>query len=158
MTWVILLALVGLTLISLEIIIPGGILGALGGICTIAACAVSFGVFGSLGGLIATGIILIGTGVIIWLEFKFLSKTSLGRRAFLTKSVSGVSSAYGEDAKQLIGKTATAMTTLAPSGYIEIEGKRYDAYCQGGLTEAGTDLKVVGADNFRLIVEATTDS
>ncbi|MDX1680602.1 MAG: NfeD family protein [Akkermansiaceae bacterium] len=156
MTWVILLAAVGLTMISLEIIIPGGILGAIGAMCTIAACVVSFSVFEPVGGLIATAIILVATGLLIWLVFKVLSKTVIGQRAFLKKSVSGVSSSYGDDAKELIGRSATAMTTLAPSGYIDIAGERYEAYSQSGLTKAGTALKVVAADNFRLIVEADT--
>lgn len=160
MTWIILLGLVGLTLISLEIIIPGGILGALGAICTLAACVVSFSEFGSLGGLISTAIIFTLTGVLVWLEFKLLSKTKLGQRAFLTKSIGGVSANYGAEAQTLIGKPAVAKTTLAPSGYVTIEGKRYEAFFQGGMTEAGTALKVVDADSFRLIVAlaASTDS
>lgn len=160
MTWIILLVAVGIALISLEIIIPGGILGAIGVICILAGCVVSFSVLGSVGGLIATAAILTLTGVLIWLEFKLLSKTALGKRAFLTKSIDGVSANFGEEAKELIGKAAVAMTTLSPSGYITIEGKRYEAFCQAGLIEAKTALKVIGADNFRLIVapEAATDS
>lgn len=160
MTWIILLAAIGITLISLEIIIPGGILGAIGAIGALAGCVLCFREYGVMGGLLGTALIFTLTGLLIWLEFRLLSKTKLGQRAFLTKSVNSVSASYGEEAKALIGKAAEAMTTLAPSGYIRIEGKRYEAFCQGGLTEAGTALKVVGADNFRLIVTpaAPTDS
>lgn len=42
MTWIILLFAVGITLLTLEIIIPGGILGAIGAICILASCVVSF--------------------------------------------------------------------------------------------------------------------
>lgn len=158
MTWIILLVAVGITLIALEIIIPGGILGAIGAICILAGCVLSFSEFGALGGLISTSVILTLTGITIWLVIRVFSKTSLGQRAFLTKSVSAVSSTYGAEAKQLIGKTGVAQTTLAPSGYITIEGKRYEAFCQSGLIESGTALKVVDADNFRLIVSADTGS
>ena len=44
---------------------------------------------------------------------------------------------------------------LSPSGYIRVEGKRYEAFCQSGQAPAGTPLEVVGADNFRLIVSPT---
>ena len=152
MMWVILLVAVGITLIALEIIVPGGILGSIGGVCILASCVVSFNVFGSSGGLISTSIILTLTGITLWLVFKVLSKTALGRRAFLTKSVDGVSSSYGDEAKELIGKSGTSKTTLAPSGYIIIDGKRYEAFCQSGLIEADTAVQVVGADSFRLIV------
>jgi len=152
MTWIILLAGAGIALLTMEIIIPGGILGAIGLVSILAACVVSFSEFGALGGLIGTAAIFILTGLIIWIEFKLLSKTTLGKRAFLTKSVDSTSSKYGEEAKQLIGKEAVAETTLSPSGYITIEGKRHEAFCQTGLIEAGTSLKVIGADSFRLIV------
>jgi len=52
----------------------------------------------------------------------------------------------------LVGRPARSLTTLAPSGYIEIEGKRYEAFCQSGLVPAGTDLRVIGLDSFRVIV------
>lgn len=152
MTWIILLAAVGITLISLEIIIPGGILGAVGAIGMLAACVLCFDEFGALGGLLGSALIFTLTGLVIWLEFRLLAKTTLGRRAFLSKSVTGVSSAYGAEAGELIGKSGIAKTTLAPSGYVLIEDKRYEAFCQSGLIEAGTALRVVGADNFRLIV------
>ena len=160
MTWIILLVAVGITLISMEIIIPGGILGAIGAVCVLSGCVVSFSQFGSGGGLISTAIIFALTGIVIWLEFKIFAKTALGKRTFLTKSVDAVSSAYDEDAKELIGMAAEAMTTLSPSGYITIEGKRYEAFCQSGHIESGTALKVVGADSFRLIVaeEGATDT
>lgn len=159
MMWVILLAALGITLLSLEIIIPGGILGAIGGACILGGCVVSFVEFGATGGLISTVIIFALTGLIIWLEFRLVSKTSLRKRAFLDKSVDAVSAAYDEGAKELIGKSAEAVTTLAPSGYISINGRRYEAFCESGLIESGAALKVVGADSFRLIVaSASPDS
>ena len=155
MTWIILLVAVGITLIALEVIIPGGILGAIGGVCILASCALSFREFGPMGGLMSTAIILTLTGFTIWLVFRVLSKTALGKRAFLSKSVDAVSANYGEEAKELIGKSGTTKTTLAPSGYIIVEGKRYEAFCQAGLIEAGASIQVIGADNFRLIVTPT---
>ena len=44
---------------------------------------------------------------------------------------------------------------LSPSGFIDIDGRRYEAFCQSGQVPAGTALKVTGADNFRLIVSQT---
>jgi membrane-bound serine protease (ClpP class) len=50
------------------------------------------------------------------------------------------------------GREATALTTLAPSGYVLVDGRRYEAFCQSGLAAKGSVLRVVGTDNFRLIV------
>lgn len=155
MTWIYLLYGIGIALIALEVIIPGGILGAIGALSIFGGCAVAYYELGSMGGTIASASVFVVTGIILWLEFRFLPN-----RAFLTKSITSVSSAYGDDAKTLVGKEAEAMTTLSPSGYVRIEGQRYEAFCQGGHTKAGTALTVVGADNFRLIVapSSSTDS
>ena len=47
---------------------------------------------------------------------------------------------------------------LSPSGYIMIDGKRYEAFCQSGQVPAGAALEVIGADNFRLIVSETKNN
>jgi membrane-bound serine protease (ClpP class) len=51
-----------------------------------------------------------------------------------------------------VGKTAEAVTTLAPSGYVVVDGRRYEAFSQSGHAAKGAILRVVGLDNFRLIV------
>lgn len=152
MTAIILLFSLGLALILLEVIVPGGILGTIGGLMLFAGCIVSFVVLGTGGGLIATASALASGGLLLWFEFRILPKTKLGRRAFLNQEITGVSAAYGKEAQALVGKAAEALTTLSPSGYISIDGQRYEAFCNNGYTTAGTALKVVGVDNFRLIV------
>ncbi len=84
-----------------------------------------------------------------------LPRTRVGRRAFLTSEITGVSAAFGQEARELIGKSAEALTMLSPSGYIRVDGKRYEAFCQSGQAPAGAALEVIGADNFRLIVSQT---
>jgi membrane-bound ClpP family serine protease len=41
---------------------------------------------------------------------------------------------------------------LSPSGYVRVDGRRYEAFCQSGQVPMGAALEIVGADNFRLIV------
>jgi membrane protein implicated in regulation of membrane protease activity len=55
----------------------------------------------------------------------------------------------------VVGREAVAETTLAPGGYVRIEDRRYEAFCRSGLAPVGARLKVVGLDNFRLIVSKT---
>ena len=51
-----------------------------------------------------------------------------------------------------IGK---AITPLRVYGIIEINGKRYEARCRfNQIIRAGTRIRVVGAENFALVVEA----
>ncbi|MGL5019391.1 MAG: NfeD family protein [Luteolibacter sp.] len=152
MTLIVLLFLTGLIFIAVEVIIPGGILGAIGGLLMFAGCAAAFSTYGLWGGVLAfvVGILL---GVIaLYFEFCILPQTAIGRRAFLTTEITGVSAALGKEALDLVGHPAKALTMLSPSGYVSVNGKRYEAFSQSGQIAAGTMLDIVGADNFRLIV------
>lgn len=155
MTSIILLFALGIVLLVVEVIVPGGILGAIGGLMMFGGCVMSFIEFGSLGGILASVIALVLTAIAFYIEFRILPRTAVGKRAFLTKEITGVSAAFGDEARELIGKSAEALTMLSPTGYIRIDGKRYEAFCQSGQVPAGAPLTVIGADNFRLIVSQT---
>jgi membrane-bound ClpP family serine protease len=155
MTLIILLFSVGIVLLAVEVIVPGAILGSIGGLMMFGGCVLSFMEYGTGGGLIAVTVALALTFLTLFIEFRVLPRTAVGKRAFLKSEVTGVSSAFGEEARDLIGKSAEALTMLSPSGYIRIDGKRYEAFCQSGQVPAGSPLEVIGADNFRLIVSLT---
>jgi len=155
MTLIILLFSLGIVLLAVEVIVPGGILGSIGALMIFGGCVMSFIEFGTGGGLIAVAVALVVLVIAFYIGFRVLPKTSFGRRAFLDKEITAVSAAFGSEARDLIGKSAEALTMLSPSGYIMIDGRRYDAFCQSGQVPAGTALEVIGADNFRLIVSET---
>jgi membrane-bound ClpP family serine protease len=158
MTLIILLFALGIVLLAVEVIIPGGILGSIGALTMFGGCVAAFLKFGTGGGLIAVGVALACAALAFYIEFRVLPKTAIGRRAFLTKEITAVTAAIGSEAQDLIGKSAKALTMLSPSGYILIDGKRYEAFCQAGQVPAGAQLKVTGADNFRLIVMQTSNT
>jgi membrane-bound serine protease (ClpP class) len=115
----------------------------------------SFVDYGVGGGVVAVVIALIlGLGA-FYLELRVLPRTKIGRRAFLTTEMKGVSAAFGSEARNLVGKPAAALTMLSPSGYVLVAGRRYEAFCQSGQAPAGAALEVIGADSFRLIVSQT---
>ena len=152
MTLIVLLFLIGVVFIAVEVIIPGGILGAIGGLLMFSGCVVAFSTHGTWGGILALAAALLLGGLALFLEFRILPKTAIGKRAFLTSEVTGVSAALGKDALDLVGHPAEALTMLSPSGYVRVNGERYEAFCQSGQVPAGAMLDIVGADNFRLIV------
>ena len=154
MSVIVLLFIIGILCILAEVIVPGGILGGIGALFMVGGIIVAFVQYDSAGGMTAVAAALVITAVALTLEFKFLPKTKLGRRAFLEKEISGSSAIYGAEARQLVGKTAEAITRLSPTGYVRIDGQRYEAFSQSGQIDPGTPLQVVGSDNFRLIVSA----
>jgi len=152
MSTIIGLIILGIILISFEIIVPGGILGVLGGICLIGACVLTFQQYGMLGalGIFIGSLILVTVTLII--ELKYLPKTKLGSSMFLKKSVEDQSThTLGQD--ELLGKSGEALTRLAPTGKITIEGKPFEGFSQDGLIHKGESVKVVGRENFRILVK-----
>lgn len=155
MTLIILLFALGILLLAVEVIVPGAILGSIGGLLMFGGCVMAFIEYGTGGGILAVAVALALAGLAFYLEFRVLPRTRVGRRAFLTSEITGVSAAFGQEARELIGKSAEALTMLSPSGYIRVAGKRYEAFCQSGQAPAGAVLEVTGTDNFRLIVSLT---
>lgn len=152
MTLLILLFAVGILLVLAEVLVPGGVLGILGGLMMLGGCVVAFIDYGTMGGSLAILAAFAIGGLSLFIELRWLPRTKWGRRAFLTSEVSGVSAAFGSEALALIGKPAEAITMLSPSGYVAVDGERYEAFCQSGQVPAGAPLEIIGADNFRLIV------
>jgi len=158
MTTVIILFFAGVLLLAVEVLVPGAILGVFGGICLLAAVTAAFLTFGTLGGSVATGAALVIGAVTLYLEFVVLPKSRLARKFSMTETVSSQSQPEIADRSAVVGCEAVAVTTLAPSGYVEMAGRRYEAFSQSGLAAAGARLRVVDVDTFRLIVTQIKES
>ena len=152
MNALILLFLIGLVFMFLEVFTPGPVFGILG-VLTLTAGIVAAAVkFGGLGGLLAAVSAVALVGGTLYAELVWLPKTRFAQK-FSVRSTSGATLVQQQvDAAAIVGKDAEAATTLAPSGYVLVEGKRYEAFCQTGLAARGAALRVTGVDNFRLIV------
>jgi len=153
-TLVVILFLSGIFLLALEVVVPGAILGIIGGVLILAGVGVAFSRFGADGGAIATGIAALVGALTLYLEFVLLPKSRLAKALSMTGTVAGTSQPPVAD-RAIVGKRATAVTPLSPSGLVECEGRRYEAYARTGHAAAGTAGEVVGLDNFRLIVAAS---
>lgn len=151
MTAIVLLFFSGILLLAAEVLLPGGIAGIIGGIALTLGSVLTFVEFGAGIGSAATLLALVMVGVTIYLELVWLPKTKLGR-AMVVDAVVDAKSQPLPASSDVIGKTATAATMLAPTGLVEIAGRRYEAFCQSGLAARGAALTVIGLDNFRLVV------
>jgi len=151
-TAVITLFVVGIVLLAVEVLVPGAVLGVFGGIALLAGVITAFVQFDATGGMIASALALLLGGITLYFEFVILPKTRLARALSMTETVTGRSQPEIANPKDVVGLEAVAVTTLAPSGYVELTGRRYEASCQSGLVEVGARLRVVDVDNFRLIV------
>ncbi len=127
MNAIIILFLIGTLLLAAEIFLPGGIAGIVGGLALLTGSGLAFNEFGFTGGLAAVVSALVLLGIVLYLELVVMPKTAFGRKMVVQSTVDATSQPLPAQLDLVIDKPAEALTTLAPSGYVLIEGKRYDA-------------------------------
>ena len=150
MSLILILIVVALVLIAFEIILPGGILGTIAGLCVIAATVLAHndhGIWAAVAVFVASAVLITA---LILIEFKLLKNTSLGNAFFLKESVSGHTGPTTDIS--LIGKQGVAITRLNPSGKVTIEGSHYEATSEDGYIDAKQEISVVAQHNFKIKV------
>lgn len=154
MTAILLLFITGALLLTAEVLLPGAIAGIMGGCALLLGSVLAFIQYGPTTGSVATAAALALVGVMLYVELIWLPKTRVGRSLVIDAKIDGQSQPPLASS-DVIGQEATALTTLSPSGFVEIAGRRYEAFCRTGHVVRGARLSVVGVDNFRLIVSET---
>lgn len=158
MTAVVILFCIGVLLVAVEVVIPGGLLGILGGLALAGGVVAAFFEFGSTGGAFATVLAMVIVAITLYFEFVLLPKTRLARKFMMAGTVAGRSQPDVADRTAVLSREAVAVTTLSPSGYVELDGRRYEAFSRSGHATAGTRMRVVDMDNFRLVVTQIKES
>lgn len=133
-----------------EIFVPGGILAAVGGLLLLMAAGLAYTEWGFLP---AVGILfggLCGALVMFFVEIRLLSASRLGRQLALKSAVTARLNPRADDS--LVGKRGVTLTTLAPTGKVEVLGQVHTAFAQEGYVEKGSPIKVVRTETFKLIV------
>jgi membrane-bound ClpP family serine protease len=152
MTAIIILFLAGILLLAIDVIVPGMIMGIIGGLSILAGVVTAFNLYGSGGGMIALlcgGLLL---GLTLYFEFVVLPKTKLAKVFSMQATVKGTSQPAVADLSTVLNQQGETVTPLSPSGYINVQGRRYEAFSQSGYLAKGVTVRVTGLDNFRLIV------
>jgi membrane-bound serine protease (ClpP class) len=168
--WEILIFVVGLILIALEIfVVPGfGITGISGITLAFSGLVLSliknvnftFDEVHANDLLVALGTVFLGAiggiGLAIYLSQKlFTVETGQFSHLSLKEVMSKESGYLGVDPELLLlkGKTGVAVTTLRPSGKINIDGQTYDAMAVSGMIDKGTNIVVTKVEAAQLYVE-----
>jgi membrane-bound serine protease (ClpP class) len=140
-------------LFSLELILPGGILGILGVALYCYSGWWSFQNFGTVPTLFfLTGSVIIHL-VGIYIELQILKKTSFGNKLLLKKTITGHVNTTTGGSFELKGKEGITQTNLHPHGMILVENKSYEAYCENGFIKKGTKIKIKTSNRYKIIVQ-----
>lgn len=151
-TWIILLAIVGLLLVSLEVFLPGGVLGVIGVVAIIAA-SILIGMQYGFGYAVLSMVVLTCAGfALIMIELKILGRGPWRKSFLLDSAVKGNSHQPDEFPEADVGQEAVTVTALSPTGVVELHGNRREAFSQSGFLDKGVRVEVTGRDNFRLLV------
>lgn len=152
MNAIIILFVIGALLLAAEVFLPGVIAGIMGALALLTGSVLSFREFGFGGGLAASGAAAALVVLVLYLELVVLPKSAFGRKMVVQATVDATSQPPVANPETVVDKPAEALTTLAPSGYVLVEGRRYEAFCRSGHVAKGARLRVVSVDNFRVIV------
>ena len=142
----------GVLLIFAELLLPGGIIGSLGGIVMIAGLVGIYMNYGFAYGTVASLITIFATLTLFFLWFKFFPRTKAGKR-LLAENDAQEWRSYDPEYEKLLGQSGKAQTILRPSGKVMINGEKYDVVTQGEILEAGTPVKVIEVEGNRIVVE-----
>lgn len=139
-------------LVFFEVILPGGILGIMAALCVILASWFAGAEYGAGIGFLTLVGSAAAIAILVYIEFKFLARTSIGSAFFLKSSVTGHSNIAPAEVS-ITGKKGTSLTRLNPGGKVAIDGRLYEAHSQDGYIEANQPIQVVAQDNFKLIIK-----
>jgi len=155
--WLVLLLILGVVLICVEMVIPGGIVGVIGIVVILGSIIWAFVQLGFAFGVVYAVLALILCGVALYIMVRMLSETKLGGRIVLQRDLDE-SKSYDDDRHALLGRTGVALTDLRPAGTAKIDGKRVDVVTEGEFVEKDTPLAVVEVEGSRIVVRGVDPS
>lgn len=151
----IVLLIIGMILITVEMIIPGfGAAGVSGGVALIAGLAI--GSNDLPGAMFSLLIVVILLAIIAVLIFKSAIRGKLSRSPVVLNTAidSGSTELLDEDMQSLAGKTGRTVTALRPSGIAVIDGKRIDVVSDNEFIDRDKRVEVVSVDGVKVLVKS----
>jgi membrane-bound serine protease (ClpP class) len=142
----------GYILLFLEIFVPGGVLGVLGGLAMVYACYLAFGLSP------AWGTAAVGLSVIVaLLAVRLLARSRIGRKLVLEDRGVGAWKAAEEGLGTLVGREGRTLSTLRPAGLAEFDGRRLNVVADSEFLASGVVVRVCEVEGNRVVVEAVEE-
>ncbi|MGB9750366.1 MAG: NfeD family protein [Caldisericia bacterium] len=148
------LFILGVVLLLIEIfLIPGFGLTGISGIILIFV-SIFFTLGGGVKALYSIGVVAVILLILFIILLILFPKIPIWKKLGL-KEKQETEKGYTSYTKidELIGKEGVVITTLRPTGTIEIDKKKYDALSLGEFIEKGNKIKVIKVEGGKIIVE-----
>lgn len=148
----VLLLFIGVFLIFLEFYTPGGILAVAGGffwiIAVIGYTSKADSAFDAVAFSFVAILLLI---FVVWFALQRIKKSAKDNTFYLQQDQEGFQAS--EFNESLIGKMGQTVSDLGPSGFVVVEGKRYQAIARSGYIDKGNAITVIGGQGAHLLVK-----
>ena len=145
------LLVAGLLLIAAEFFLPTVFLGFVGAAVSFAGIYLS-----AAAGALTCALFCVTFLIVLALEFfafrRLLPQTGIGRAMINVSSNDGAAVPAAAGFAVYVGKTGKAVTVLAPSGTVEVDGALLEAYSLDGFVERAAAVVVVEAGAGRVSV------
>lgn len=145
------LLLAGLVLIGAEFFLPTVILGFAGAVVSFVGIYLSAGA-----GVVTCGVFSGIFILVLTLEFVgfrwLLPRTGIGRSMINASSNAGSAVPAAAGYALYVGRPGRAVTVLAPSGTVEVDGTRVEAFSSDGFVERDAAVVVTEAGSGRITV------
>ncbi len=135
----------GFVLLLLELVVPGVVVGLLGGLTMLwaLACGYQHDHWVLSTTLLAFSIITIPKILV----------GGINRLALKTQFTSSAGyQSVAEPPKALVGREGVAHSTLRPSGIVMIDGERLDAMAETGMIDEGKRVRVLRTQGYQVVV------
>ena len=146
-TGIITLYIIGLCAITIELFIPGAIVGICGAGCVIASIVFAYLYVSNL-----LGHILLGIGI-CFIPIFFITWYKLLTGTFAVKDTEEGFSSASDKLDELLSAEGVAITTLRPSGTANINGNKVDVVSEGEMISKNTKIKVTDVKGNRIVVK-----
>lgn len=152
------LVALGVFFIVVEMFVPSaGVLGILAALSLVAGVISSFFYGGMTTGTVFMGSTIVGVGMLINYLVRKWPHTTLGRMILVEPPPPEELLPDRSELHAMVGRTGQAVSLMLPSGFVEIEGKRFHASGETTI-EQGAWVEVVSVRNGNnLIVRAISE-
>ena len=144
--------LIGIALLVLEIFLPGfGVPGVCGLILEGISIFFAATRHGTVAALIVTAVVLLITGLAVFLSFHSVTKGRLSKTSLILKDTEKADEASPAPAVA-IGDVGTVVTPLRPSGTVAFGDFRLDVMGEGEFVDRDQTVRVIRIDGTKIIV------
>ncbi len=152
--YIIVLLMMGLLLLFLELFVPGGIIGFIGGTMMLVAtilCYYHYGVATGTAVFLFCGLVVT---TIVALFIKVFPHTAEGKWIIMQQTLAHAKGSHSDTQRHLhlIGQEGVSESELRPAGIAVIQGERLDVMTEGEYIDENTRIRVTRVDGNRIVV------